>query len=282
MIQKFRYHIFSSFWIKVVALLLMTIDHVSKFLQINEVSPQISGIFEAIGRIGFPLFILLLVEGVRHTKHFGKYMLRLGILGGTILVAQVIIHHCFMDIYGVYSPIIDLLLCALTIYLLKQKNKKSFLAIIPILYIITSYVVMSLEDSMNIDIWIFPFYLRSGYNIFGLLLSLGFFYAYPATKLMMRYFGNSVENLENTGYERVFVNTLMCFTVFFSVLIIYLLTVFTNIYVFPDTQPYAIIAAIFLFLYSGELGYSKKWFKYGAYVYFPLHLIIIFLIFLLI
>ena len=281
--EKFRYHILSSFWIKVLALFFMTLDHVAKFMYFNEISPQIADILEIFGRLGFPLFILLLVEGVRHTSHFGKYMLRLGILGAVVLVGQIVIHHGFMDIYGFYSPIIDLLLCALILYLLKQKNRKSFWAIIPIVYILLSFVVMVLENDRNIEIWWFPFYLRSGYNIFALLLSLGFLYAYPMVKLMMKYYGNMLNGLEDTGYERLFVNTLMCFAVFFTVFVIYLLSLIPGGDVYNIAhESYAMCSVVFIFLYSGKLGYNKKWFKYGAYVYFPLHIAIIFLIFLII
>lgn len=283
MVQKFRYHILSSFWIKVIALFLMTLDHIAKLMYFNEISPQIADILEIFGRLGFPLFILLLVEGVRHTSNFGKYALRLGILASVILVGQIVVHHCFMDIYGFYSPIIDLLLCALTLYLLKQRNRKSFFAIIPIAYILLSFVVMAIEQHQDIEIWWFPFYLRSGYNVFALLLSLGFFYAYPLTKIMMKNYGQALDGMEGTAYERLFVNTLMCFVVFLTVLIIYLLSFIPggDIYAIVH-ESYAMLAVIFIFLYSGEIGYNKKWFKYGAYVYFPLHIVILFLIFLLI
>ena len=281
--EKFRYHVLSSFWIKVIALFLMTLDHVAKFMYFNEISPQIADILEIFGRLGFPLFMLLLVEGVRHTSHFGKYMMRLGILAGVILIGQIVIHHCFMDIYGFYSPIVDLLVCALTLYLLKQRNRKSFWAIIPIAYIILSFIVMTLENVNNVEIWWFPFYLRSGYNIFALLLALGFFYAYPMVRLMMKYYGNYLKGLEDTGYERLFVNTLMCFVVMFTVLVVYLLSLIPGADIYGIAhESYAMCAVVFIFLYSGELGYNKKWFKYGAYAYFPLHIAIIFLIFLLI
>ena len=275
---KFRYHILSSFWIKVIALFLMALDHISKIIPSNSWFIQICDIF---GRFGFPLFILLLVEGVIHTRNFWKYFLRLGILCGVVLIAQIVIHHCFLDIYGFYSPLIDLLLCALTLYFLKQKNRKSFFAIIPISIIILSFVVMNLEEMKDIEIWWYPFYLRSGYNIFALLLSLGFFYAYPLAKVMMKNYNNGVNQLEGTAYERVFVNTIMCFVVFVSVVIIYLISLIPLGNIFPSNESYALVSAVFIFLYSGELGYNKKWFKYGAYIYFPLHIVIIFAISLL-
>lgn len=281
--MKFRYHILSSFWMKLLALFLMTIDHIAKFMFMNGVANNVANIFQIIGRLGFPLFVLLLVEGVRHTRNFGKYMMRMGIVAFIVLIAQIVIHHAFMDIYGLYSPLIDLMLCGLILYLLKQNNRKSFWAIIPIAYIVLSFVVMSLEEKNNIDIWWFPFYLRSGYNIFALLLALGFYYAHPLAKIMLRHFGSEANQLEDTAYERVMINALMCFGLFFTVGIIYFLSLLPggDIYYIAH-ESYALLAAVPLFLYSGELGYNKNWFKYGAYVYFPLHIVVIFLIFLLI
>ena len=53
-------------------------------------------------------------------------------------------------------------------------------------------------------------------------------------------------------------------------------------YFFFDYQAYAAFACLPLLLYNGKRGYDKKWFKYGAYLYIPLHIFIIFIIFTLI
>ena len=41
---------------------------------------------------------------------------------------------------------------------------------------------------------------------------------------------------------------------------------------------FSIFGFIFILFYNGKLGYNKKWFKYGSYLYYPLHLIILFLL----
>ena len=46
-------------------------------------------------------------------------------------------------------------------------------------------------------------------------------------------------------------------------------------------QIYSLFAFIPILFYSGKRGYNAKWFQYGAYIYFPAHLIIIYLIFAL-
>ena len=43
-------------------------------------------------------------------------------------------------------------------------------------------------------------------------------------------------------------------------------------------QSYACLALPILFLYNGKRGYNKKWFKYGCYLFFPLHFILLYLI----
>ena len=47
-------------------------------------------------------------------------------------------------------------------------------------------------------------------------------------------------------------------------------------------QLFAMFSGAFVLLYNGRRGYNKKWFQYGSYLYYPIHLGIIFLIFELI
>lgn len=88
--------------LKLIAIVTMFIDHIGAVLLENGLLPQISGavlagnsfnflptdyhfwynfdlVLRFIGRLSFPLFCFLLVEGVLHTKNIKKYALRLGI-----------------------------------------------------------------------------------------------------------------------------------------------------------------------------------------------------------
>ena len=47
-------------------------------------------------------------------------------------------------------------------------------------------------------------------------------------------------------------------------------------------QLYALISGAFILLYNGQRGYNAKWFQYGSYIFYPLHLLIIIGIFLII
>jgi len=281
--KKAPYQFINGFILKLIAFFFMTLDHVGKFLTYNNVEGPVTDVLLILGRIAFPLFILMMVEGVRHTRNYGKYALRLGIVAIAVLVAEIIIHHCFMDIYSFYSPLIDLLVCSCFLYLIKRKDKYRWLSILPLIYILLSFIVITLENVNHYDIWWFPFYLRSGYNIYALLLSLGFYFAYPLAKAIFKNYGNGVEALDNTYLYRLTVNVIDMFVVLASILIIYLIALIPNFDQFIiSLQSWAMCSCVIIFFYNGERGYNKPWFKYGSYLYFPLHIAIIFVIFTII
>lgn len=63
----------STFQLKWIAIITMLIDHVGAVL-----FPYSMG-FRIIGRIAFPIFCFLIVEGFSHTRDVRRYMVRLGI-----------------------------------------------------------------------------------------------------------------------------------------------------------------------------------------------------------
>ncbi|MEP0945691.1 MULTISPECIES: TraX family protein [Cyanophyceae] len=65
----------TSYQIKVLAAVTMLVDHIGVVFFPEAIA------FRIIGRISFPLFIWLLVQGEAHTKHVGRYGLRLALLG---------------------------------------------------------------------------------------------------------------------------------------------------------------------------------------------------------
>lgn len=278
-----KYLFLNEFIIKIIALLTMTLDHVGIFLILysssNSTMYTLGMVFRCIGRLAFPLFIFMLVEGIMHTKNAKLYLLRIGIVTTLIMLTQIIIYYCFSsEIEHTYSPFVDLSLCALTLYLLKRKDKWSFLAILPIGYIFVTTGVQVYEAfNPNQNVLWLPFYLRPGYSLLGLSIALLFYYSHSLSSFLERkYFADIINKQSLT-------NIIQGLFLLIVNLMIYLLAFNQNLDIYTSSvQTWSMFAALFLLFYNGKRGYNKKWFQYSTYLYFPVHLIIIFLIFFLI
>ena len=284
--------ILSGFWLKIIALLTMTIDHIGLTFNIHPL--------RYIGRLALPLFCLMIAEGVIHTRNIKKYLLRLGIMAlaisGIIVLTDVI--PLIRDNGGSMKDagviFIDLLLGALAVFLLRQKKWYiKLLALLPIAYGTISYIV-SCHDMCGCQgevLW-FPYFLRTQYGWFGIALIIGFYLAYLLKDLFIKGIGQQSgtdpELYRDSNLERNAINII-------SVLVLAVLSVVfyfsesyiaNNVYPLPyamtDVQLFAIISGAFILLYNGRRGYNKKWFQYGCYLYYPLHLAIIVLIFVII
>ena len=67
----------SSFALKMIAIITMLIDHITAVLVPSDSWFYLVG--RLIGRLAFPIFAFLLVEGFFHTRSVKKYLIRLGI-----------------------------------------------------------------------------------------------------------------------------------------------------------------------------------------------------------
>ena len=281
--QKQRdFKVLSGFILKILAIVFMTFDHLGVFMHQYGIVGEFATILRILGRLSFPLFIFLLVEGVRHSKCIWKYFLRLGILGFAFFLGQ-LFYYLFIskNMTGMYSPVIDLLLTAATVYLLKRKDKFSFLAVLPFAYAILNLIVRNHEAvTLNEVKWL-PVFVRLDYSIYGPLLGVGFFYAFELAPIFLK--GNEgTKDLVGTTYEQTTANVISAIMlIILTTLIIFIDRNAMHTYFSMPWQIYSLFAFIPILFYSGKRGYNAKWFQYGAYIYFPAHLIIIYLIFAL-
>ena len=100
-----RWHVLSGSWLKVIAMVLMLIDHVALFIlrYVPEFTEPLMTIgrqtitwyflLRSVGRLAFPIFCFLLVEGFQHTHDRRKY-------GRNLLVFALISEIPFNLTYG--------------------------------------------------------------------------------------------------------------------------------------------------------------------------------------
>ncbi|MGN0242724.1 MAG: TraX family protein [Lachnospiraceae bacterium] len=72
--MKPLYQCLNNFQLKLIALIFMAIDHIGAVC-----FPDIL-LLQILGRIAFPIFCFLLVEGFTHTKNLKRYLMRIGIV----------------------------------------------------------------------------------------------------------------------------------------------------------------------------------------------------------
>lgn len=284
--------ILSNFWLKVLALLTMTLDHIG-YLIVNY-NYQLSMVFRHVGRLALPLFCFMIVEGAIHTKNFKKYALRLGIMASAISLAILLSEEVPYFKNNGFSMreegviFIDLLLGATAAYCLRQKKWYiKVLAILPLLYGITSFIATALEScGCHGHILWFPYFMRTQYGWYAILMCILFYLVIPLSDLFISYLSNQTgiakENYKGTNIERHIINIISVLMLAVATLLLYFVgKMMPSKYIFwmIELQLFAIFAGAFILLYNGKRGYNKKWFQYGSYLYYPLHMAILYLIF---
>ena len=287
--------ILSNFWLKVIALLTMTLDHVG-FL-IENYNYDLSLAFRYVGRLALPLFCFMIVEGAIHTKSFKKYALRLGIMASLISIGILVsdtvpfFKENGFSMRGEGVIFLDLLLGATAAYCLRQKKWYiKLLAILPLAYGIASFIATALEScGCHGQILWFPYFMRTQYGWYAILMCVLFYFAVPLANIFISYLsgltGIDKENYKGSNIERNSINIISVIMLAVATLAFYGCgMLMPNKYVFwmQDVQLFAIVSGAFILLYNGQRGYNKKWFQYGSYLYYPLHMAILYLIFSLI
>jgi hypothetical protein len=271
---------FSSFRLKIFALVFMTIDHIAatglanqlgkSFVYINEIN-QIMHIF---GRIAAPIFLFLIVQGVRHTHSKSQYVLRLYCASIVIGIANRLFEQNVeaASIYGTGNILPTLMYTALYIVCIEWlisslKGKRYANAALSVGVIVVPIL----------STWLFRFVSRDPSPIWIWLRII----APPLTSVMFSYvfillgitwyFVNS--KLYNLGVFVVL--SAVCGFVDAGVIAHLPYPINAMFELFIGTQWCMILATPFIALYNGERGRSCK---YLFYAYYPIHQYALFLL----
>lgn len=224
--------------LKIIALVTMTIDHIGFFLIPN--TSEAYGYFRLIGRLAFPIFAFMIAEGYFHTKNLKRYFMR---LLGLAIIFEAILYVIYL-IYGVNMTHIPFLENRVALVNIMWTMVLGFLG----LYVIDHYHKKGIF--LLIPLLILSYF--SSYSIygFGIILAFGL--------------------LKEMRHKELAFITL---TILYSLLPLVLPQEgFRGINLI---QLFAITSIVFIHEYNGLLGkYKLKFF----YLYYPFHIIVLFLI----
>lgn len=211
-----------------------------------------------IGRIAFPLYVFLIVNGFRHTSDRLRYALRLFLFA---LLSQVpfalMFHHG--DIFGKLNVFFTLLIALLVVWAtdeLRNRRRTKYLAFLPALLVF----------------FLFYFgFLSSDYGARGLLLAM-VFYLFEG-KIILLFFGMLLSIYYTYPISLGFglLNLLRGRAFHFSAPTAWQLK-----------QLFSLLSLVFIFLYNGKRGslpknpVAGKAVQLGFYLFYPLHLLVLF------
>jgi len=224
---------FNSFQLKIIAILLMTIDHTGAIL-----FPDVLA-YRIVGRLAFPIFAFLITEGYKHTRSVSRYLLRLAVCAVLFQIPDWFFGiHYALNIFAT----LFLGLCAILTFD-RMKNKSLVLSWIGVVAIsIIAHFIGADYGAYGVFL-IFMFYLTSG-NVYKIIIGMVVLHAaYAAYELTSSYISEG---------RAVFSHYI---------------------------QVYSMFSIPFIALYNNEQGRKMKYF---FYLFYPLHLIILYAIDLLI
>ena len=244
----------TSFALKIVALISMFCDHFGAAFYSGQLS-----YLNLIGRIAFPIFAFQISEGYIHTKNIKKYFVRLTIFA---LISQVsfslFVHKFYNASIFSLNVFFTLLLGLLAIYLydyiiqLFNKNKENFVQsnkMVNVLQGISKFIGLIVV----LLIGIIAETLDTDYGLWGVILVF-VFYLFKNRKLL----------------------TTISFFILCALKYIesYILSNFNSIYLILAL--FTFLSIIFIDSYNGKQG---KKIKYLLYIFYPLHLLLLYFIF---
>ena len=285
----------SNFTLRIIAIIAMTFDHIGKMLYLFyptlDSIRTINNAFSIIGRLAFPIFIFLLIEGFYHTSNFKKYLSRVGVMAIIIYIAELIIglvpgiaDNASGDLLKFGNIFIDLIVTLIFMKLItSESNVKKTLALLPLGYLtLFTFIQNDFIYVGNSVVQSFVAGLAPQYSFVTLVILI----VYALYTLLKNFYIYNKAQVKLTSRDlfvtKSFENRTLTFaiTILLSCLIFYGLTYVKGLNLNTDfvNDTYFLLAIIPIFFYNGKLGYNNKYIKSAYYLYYPLSLCIIYLI----
>lgn len=246
----------SVFALKMIASATMLLDHIGYFLNMD--------VLRCIGRIAFTIYLFLIYNGYKHTSNPLRYALRLAIFA---IISQVPYSLCFYRSvwYKTGNVIFTLLASVLCLWcadLFSKDKRLKWASVLPFIGVFCLYHlgVLNSEYGERAMIMMLVLFLFDGKGIVGeLLIAAGF-----AFSLIYQPFLDFAKGLVHGQFDFVF-----------------------RLGRWQWMQLWALAALPMIFLYTGKKGpafqskFTKKAVQYGFYLFYPAHILVLWLIFVL-
>lgn len=263
----------NSFQLKIIAVIFMTLDHIQYFLFGTLAVPPILGM---IGRIAAPIFLFLMASSMAHTSSQSKYIIRLYVASVLMACLNFFINMNYVSVGGVYmigNIFQTMTLACLLIYAYEmikvgilEKDSRSYVRGLMILFMMILSTVAFLFNlnllyttqsqwsmiANQLMMILVPNVLTCEGSIVIVLMAFGFYFCLKNQKNLIFYY---------TAVSGVFLFSALASE--FSLQNIFLI----------NYQWLQILALPFLLAYNNEKGRGMKYF---FYVYYPLHMVILF------
>lgn len=159
--------------LKIIAVISMLIDHTAAVLVSPYDFSMLYTIMRLIGRLAFPIFCFLLVEGIHYTSNVKKYLFQLGIFAilSEIPFDLAFHHRIYDDRYQ--NVFFTLFLGALLIYIMEQLKHN------------TSPYTNLKKGICIFVICSIAFFLKTDYGYKGIILILCYYFLYQTSYIKL-------------------------------------------------------------------------------------------------
>ncbi len=286
-LAHYGHPVVNGLWLKILGFALTLVDHVGLLFSPYLAESTVT-ILRAIGRPAFPIFVFLAMEGLYHTHDYWKYFLRLFLMAIVLDSIAYGIHYGLpvqgaeMEPGNVFT---DLALGTLTVYLLKREDSWSWTAFFPAAFLILSdFSVYHMTDGGTIK-----YVMVSDYGTFGLVLFLAFYLAYEMAQKLVRKKARELDLDYGTLAKdrlRLWINLMVAGALLTVELLFDLLwRYFPTLAIVPSLrlggmalESWSTLALIPILLYDGRPGVTSRPVRYSLYLFYPVHLVLLWLL----
>lgn len=166
-------------WLKVIAILSMTIDHIAYYYGVS--NPYIYELMRTVGRIAFPTFAFLLAEGYVHTRNRQRYMLSLFTFAILSEIPWILLNHD-----NSHNVLFTLLAGVIGMHIIDTSRSK-WVTLTSLVLIGCTTLMAETDYSLNGFILTLQFFMFRGRSDLQMLFGLPLMYEYGFMGILMAF-----------------------------------------------------------------------------------------------